>query len=609
MVFYPGDTVRIVAVKANDYDEFKVISQYLDKTAKIVAVYDEGAIISIGNAIVSYVWDYDCFELLEREYISRRFKVKTEPKEEPVKEHKKVERIGKDEYYLGIAKAVSMRSTCLRRRYGAVIVRDDEIISTGYNGAPRGEQNCSDTGVCYRMENNVPHGERYEKCLSGETVVKMLNGEYKTLKELADLGLEDFWVYSINTDTGEIVPAKAMFSRITGFADNLLKVTFDNGKSVMCTRDHLFLMRDCTYKSAESLSYGDSVMPMYYNFSRNVYNGVGYESVCNTISMRKGRLSETDKCNTPCTPTHHLVYAYSNSEELDLGENDELIHHINENRRDNSPGNLEKIGRSEHTKNHLSEERIAAFAASAPKGRASFIKRLREDPNFFNKVSERGKRNMLANWENPDFREKLREVQSRNGKTSANMLNSSAEIRERMLKSRVLKGLNLLKFKMISKNDTTQITSENYEKLQKKYRSEGRGKDQIPKYKTILKHFNTLEEALEQAAHYNHKVVSVEEVEYKGNVYDLYVPEFNNYAVDLGDNSCVFVHNCCAVHAEMNAIISAKRSEMIGATLYLYGYDVVEDKEIAAVPCDICARLIKNTGIEGVVSKEERNAN
>ncbi len=166
MVFYPGDTVRIVKVKANDYDEFNVISQYLNKKAKIAAVYDEGAIISIGNAIVSYVWDYDCFELLEREYISRRFKVKTEPKEEPVKEHKKVERIGKDEYYMEIAKAVSLRSTCLRRRYGAVIVKGDEIISTGYNGAPRGEQNCSDTGVCYRMQNDIPHGERYEACKS-----------------------------------------------------------------------------------------------------------------------------------------------------------------------------------------------------------------------------------------------------------------------------------------------------------------------------------------------------------------------------------------------------------------------------------------------------------
>ena len=169
MVFYPGDTVRIVAIKANHYDEFKALSQYLNNTAKIVAVYDEGAVISIGNTVIASVWDYDCFELLEREYISRRFKVKEKPKEEPKEERKEfapVERPSKDEYYMDIAKAVSMRSTCLRRRYGAVIVKDDEIISTGYNGAPRGEQNCSDTGVCYRMQNDIPHGERYEACKS-----------------------------------------------------------------------------------------------------------------------------------------------------------------------------------------------------------------------------------------------------------------------------------------------------------------------------------------------------------------------------------------------------------------------------------------------------------
>lgn len=75
-------------------------------------------------------------------------------------------RISKTEYYLGIAKAVSMRSTCLRRRYGAVIVKDDVVISTGYNGSPRGSQNCCDTGECYREANNIPHGEQYEKCVA-----------------------------------------------------------------------------------------------------------------------------------------------------------------------------------------------------------------------------------------------------------------------------------------------------------------------------------------------------------------------------------------------------------------------------------------------------------
>ncbi len=69
-----------------------------------------------------------------------------------------------DEYFIEIAKVVSSRSTCLRRKYGAVIVKDRVIISTGYNGAPRGMENCIDTGTCTRQEQNIPSGERYELC-------------------------------------------------------------------------------------------------------------------------------------------------------------------------------------------------------------------------------------------------------------------------------------------------------------------------------------------------------------------------------------------------------------------------------------------------------------
>ena len=64
------------------------------------------------------------------------------------------------EYFLDIAKSVGRRSTCLRRQYGAIIVKDKIIISTGYNGAPRGEANCIDTGVCERERCNVPKGQR-----------------------------------------------------------------------------------------------------------------------------------------------------------------------------------------------------------------------------------------------------------------------------------------------------------------------------------------------------------------------------------------------------------------------------------------------------------------
>ncbi len=77
-----------------------------------------------------------------------------------------MKRMDKDYYYLGIAQMALERSTCLRRRYGAVIVNHDEIISSGYNGAPRGEANCCDTGVCERERQQVPKGERYELCVA-----------------------------------------------------------------------------------------------------------------------------------------------------------------------------------------------------------------------------------------------------------------------------------------------------------------------------------------------------------------------------------------------------------------------------------------------------------
>ena len=67
-------------------------------------------------------------------------------------------------YYLDIAAAVAARSTCIRRQYGAVIVKNDTIVSTGYNGTARGLVNCCDLNECYREAHNIPHGQQYEKC-------------------------------------------------------------------------------------------------------------------------------------------------------------------------------------------------------------------------------------------------------------------------------------------------------------------------------------------------------------------------------------------------------------------------------------------------------------
>ena len=75
-------------------------------------------------------------------------------------------RIDKANYYLDIAETVLKRCTCLRRHYGAIVVKNDEIVSSGYNGAPRGRANCIDLGYCMREKLGIPRGERYELCRS-----------------------------------------------------------------------------------------------------------------------------------------------------------------------------------------------------------------------------------------------------------------------------------------------------------------------------------------------------------------------------------------------------------------------------------------------------------
>ncbi len=75
-------------------------------------------------------------------------------------------RVDKHNYYLDVADTILSRATCLRRNYGAVIVNNDEIISTGYNGAPRGRANCIDLGYCAREKLKIKQGQNYELCRS-----------------------------------------------------------------------------------------------------------------------------------------------------------------------------------------------------------------------------------------------------------------------------------------------------------------------------------------------------------------------------------------------------------------------------------------------------------
>lgn len=106
----------------------------------------------------------------------------------------------KANYYLDMADAATGRGTCLRRVFGAIIVKNDEIVSTGYNGAPRGRQNCSDCGKCIRQELGIKRGERYELCRS-------VHAEANCIISAARRNMIDATLYLVGheVDTGEYV--------------------------------------------------------------------------------------------------------------------------------------------------------------------------------------------------------------------------------------------------------------------------------------------------------------------------------------------------------------------------------------------------------------------
>ena len=110
-------------------------------------------------------------------------------------------RRGKEDYYLDIADAVLNRSTCLRRKYGAIIVRNDEILSTGYNGAPRGRRNCTDVGGCMRETLGIPSGERYELCRSVHAEANAIISAARSETIGATL-----YMACVDPATGELIP-------------------------------------------------------------------------------------------------------------------------------------------------------------------------------------------------------------------------------------------------------------------------------------------------------------------------------------------------------------------------------------------------------------------
>lgn len=145
-----------------------------------------------------------------------------------------MKRINKNNYYLDIAETTLERSTCIRRKWGAVIVKNDEIISTGYNGAPRGRKNCNELGYCMREKLNIPRGERYELCRSVHAEQNAIISAPR--KDMIDATL---YIVGINVNDGSYVSKSmpcAMCKRViinSGIKNIVLRDTKDEYRKIL----------------------------------------------------------------------------------------------------------------------------------------------------------------------------------------------------------------------------------------------------------------------------------------------------------------------------------------------------------------------------------------
>ncbi len=137
---------------------------------------------------------------------------------------KKNRRPGWDEYFINIAKAVSARATCFRRRYGAVVTKENIIVSTGYNGAPAGMKDCLEVGKCTRKELQIPHGERYELCHS-------VHAEANAIIRASVDELRDATIYISGEDSGlgECHSEPCMMCKRMILNARIKKVVFSDG--------------------------------------------------------------------------------------------------------------------------------------------------------------------------------------------------------------------------------------------------------------------------------------------------------------------------------------------------------------------------------------------
>ena len=324
-------------------------------------------------------------------------------------------------------------------------------------------------------------------CFSGDTKISLLDGTEKSFEELVrDYSDREFWVYSCDKK-GNIKPGRAHSPRITKLCSSILKIILDNGEIIKCTPDHLFLLKNGIYKEARLLTVEDSLMPLY----RSICNDGWYSGYEYCITGKK----KTKFTHIAISPEKKGMCSICGDI---ISKSHSVRHHINFNKLDNRPENIQWVTSSEHTKIHIQAEGQTKIGQIGQTNKDSSlnIKRIKT------------KKEKALN--DPEYAQR-----AFGGLTK---IRNNLEIEK-------LRLLNLRK--AIKEREYTLAMKQAFQSIPRNLGNHNRWHKGID--------FNSCSKCNPS----NHKIISLEYLNESIPVYDITVEEYNNFALTSG----VFVHN------------------------------------------------------------------
>lgn len=362
-------------------------------------------------------------------------------------------------------------------------------------------------------ESKLRFGKVIIMCFEGSTKIKMLDGTEKTFEELEQYEKEhpdsEYWVYSVD-ENGSFVPGKAKHPRITGYTNELIELTLDNGSSFRCTPDHLIMLRDGTYKMAKDIEATDSLMPLYTKLEEGKFC-TNHEIVYDN--------------NTGKWLFTHQVVSQKYNGITPKGYKDDKINEIRLKNKFVNIGMILTINNFKLSEKLFSEKNtIRDFIGICPD-----IKMI---INLFGNF-DNYKKIVLDNI-NKCADDALNELL--NKKYDVN------RIKETRIKSNVFTKKNgMAKIGKTVYEKGLELNEENYMTVRKEL-----GSVRVPIYKNLTNYFENEEQFKEYCKNFNHKIVSKKTIHFdeKIPVYDLSVENYNNFV--LGGGSQIVVHNCDA---------------------------------------------------------------